>query len=426
MRTRTTAAAMLLCLSCSGDDNAADDAAGSSDGSTAAATGNDGRDDGQDDGQNDTTGPDSATTGSESGPDPDGTGSSEGTDGTTEERPMEPGPVVVYVTDGNSALQLWSVDDDTGALTMQASYDVGTGAAQLAVHPDGLHLYATGRGGDGNRVIAYEIAAADGTLTELGVTQLEIDPVYWSIHPSGNFGFSASFGGDEIASWEIAADYTVANGAVTVLDSGDEPHAIVPHPGGSWVYVPHRGTNEIIQYSVDAASGALAAVDTVAATPGAGARHLAFDAAGEHAYLANEFSDSVTHFTVDTTTGALTTMATLPTIPNGFDPGANTCADVHVTPDGHAVYVSNRGHDSLAMFSVDAMTGVLTPLGEIDTEPVPREFEVDPTGRFVYSAGQGSGDMAGYTIDEAGSLSAGATVTIGGSPAWVLAVELPR
>ncbi|MEM6994138.1 MAG: beta-propeller fold lactonase family protein [Myxococcota bacterium] len=416
--------AALLCVSCAGDDGGDDGVAGSS-GGTAATSSGATPDDGVDDG----VGPSSSdgaagSTAAETGPDPDSTGGDTGT-GTTGGA-VEPGPVVVYVMDGESSLQLWSVDDDAGTLTMQTSYDTGPGAAQLGLHPDGLHLYATARGGGaGNRVIAYEINPADGTLTELGVTSIEIGPVYWSIDPSGDFAFSASFGGDEIGVWAINDDFTVANGAIEVEDAGDEPHAIVPYPTGGWVYVPHRGTNDIRQYEVDSVSGMLSQVDVVAAAVGAGARHLAFDPAGEHAYLADEFSDTVTHFSVDTASGALTIMETLPTIPPEFDGGNNTCADVHVTPDGSAVYVSNRGHDSLAMFSVDATTGALTSMGQIATEATPREFDIDPTGRFVYSAGQGTGGMAGYTIDAGGTLTAGATVNIGGTPSWVLGVELP-
>ncbi len=429
MRAGIAGLAALMSLSCAGsDDDGEDTGAGSS--GTAGTTADDGDDGGPgDDGEDSSSG--GAATGSDdtTGSDPDDTTADDDgtTDDTTGDLPSEPGPVVVYVIDGESSLQLWSVDDDAGALTMQASYDTGPGASQLGLHPDGLHLYATARGGGaGNRVIAYEIEPADGTLTELGVTPIEIGPVYWAIDPSGDFGFSASFGGDEIGVWSIGADFTVDDGAVQVLPAGDEPHAIVPYPGGGWVYVPHRGTNEIRQYAVDPTSGMLSQLDAVPAADGAGARHLAFDSAGEHAYLADEFSDSVTHFTVDTDTGALTRMATLSTIPRAFDGGNNTCADVHITPDGSTVYVSNRGHDSLAMFSVDDTTGALTDLGQIATEATPREFDVDPTGRFVYSAGQGSGMMAGYTIEAGGMLSDAGTVNIGGSPTWVLGVELPR
>lgn len=426
---RTVAIMMAACvgLSCSGDDATDSGGNGSSDASGTGTAGGRTADDGDTDAPADgsTAAPDTDDT---SGPDPDSSGSDDpetGSDDSTGEPPANPGPVVVYVADGQSSVQRWNVEDEAGTISQQQTMDTGPGAATLAMSPDGQYLYATARGGNvGNRVITYGIAPADGALTELGVVPLEIDPVYFGVDNTGQFGMSASFGGDEIGLWAIAADGTVTESAIEVLDAGDEPHAIVPHPTGAWAYVPHRGTNEVRQYAYDAVDG-LTLLDTVPAADGAGARHLSFTPDGSHAYVSDEFSDSVTHFSVAADTGALTRLETLSTIPKRFDGGNNTCADVHVSPDGAFVYVSNRGHDSLAMFEIDAASGVLTGLGEVDTETTPREFEVDPTGQFVFSAGQSSGAMVGYTIAETGVLIPGQTVTIGGSPSWVLAVELP-
>ena len=118
-------------------------------------------------------------------------------------------------------------------------------------------------------------------------------------------------------------------------------------------------------------------------------------------------------------------METLSTLPKDFD-GKNTCADIHVSPDGKYVFCSNRGHDSLAGFRVDATTGRLTAVGTTPTEQTPREFAIDPTGKFVYSAGQGSGRMASYRLDSAtGRLEPLAVYDVGKGPAWVLVQQMP-
>jgi 6-phosphogluconolactonase len=342
--------------------------------------------------------------------------------------PAEPGPIAVYVTDGQSTIHLFSVDESSGALTPVATYDTDPQVSQLALHPDGLHLYATVRGGGSNRVLTYAIDPASGELTPLGDTPLTLDPVYVAIDESGGWAMFADFGGDEISVHAVGGDFVVVEGPADEQSVGNEPHAIVPAPGGDHVYVPHRGTNEIRQFALDVSSGALTPLNPSAepAAPGAGARHLAFDPTGTHAYLSDEFSDTVTHFSRDPVSGLLTRLESVSTLPRGMSGDDNTTADCHVTPDGAFVYVSNRGHDSLAMFAADPATGVVTSIGQVDTVTTPREFEVDPTGRFAWAAGQGDGEVAAYSIDGAtGQLTPAGTVSVGGSPLWVKAVELP-
>jgi 6-phosphogluconolactonase len=119
----------------------------------------------------------------------------------------------------------------------------------------------------------------------------------------------------------------------------------------------------------------------------------------------------------------LTAVQTLSTLPAGFT-GENTTADVKVHPSGRFVWVSNRGHDSLAGFAVDDV-GKLTALGQTPTEKTPRSFEVDPDGRFLLAAGEGSGKLAVYGIDsETGRLRPLHTYDVGRSLTWVLSVKL--
>ena len=92
---------------------------------------------------------------------------------------------------------------------------------------------------------------------------------------------------------------------------------------------------------------------------------------------------------------------------------------MHVTPDGKYLYGSNRGHDSLAMFSIGA-TGLLTSLGTIPTETTPREFDVSPDGRFVVVAGQGNGFLQSYRVQNDGTLVSVDRQEAGNDPRWVI------
>lgn len=117
-------------------------------------------------------------------------------------------------------------------------------------------------------------------------------------------------------------------------------------------------------------------------------------------------------------------MQTLSTLPTGFA-GSNTCAEVQIHPNGRFVWVSNRGHDSLAGFRVDAATGRLAALGHTATPPTPRSFTLDPAGAHLYAAGQGSTRLQAYRVDpKTGALTPGPAYEVGRQPSWVLAVTL--
>ena len=112
----------------------------------------------------------------------------------------------------------------------------------------------------------------------------------------------------------------------------------------------------------------------------------------------------------------------LSTLPADFK-GENTCAQIHVDPQGKYLYVSNRGHDSIAAFAIDAENGKLSAVGHQLTEPTPRVFNIDATGTLLFVGGQGSGKLATYRINrESGTLAPIGNYTVGESPMWVLFV----
>jgi 6-phosphogluconolactonase len=104
--------------------------------------------------------------------------------------------------------------------------------------------------------------------------------------------------------------------------------------------------------------------------------------------------------------------------------GVNACAEIKVHPSGRLLYISNRGHDSIASFALDD-DGKITALGQTPTEKTPRSFDIDPSGRFLYAAGEASGKLATYQIDaKTGALKLVKTMDVGKTPWWVLAVQM--
>ncbi len=154
-------------------------------------------------------------------------------------------------------------------------------------------------------------------------------------------------------------------------------------------------------YRLNAAEGTFtphqpAFVETVR---GAGPRHLAFHPNGRFVYVINELNCTISVFRYDSTRGSLESVQNISTLPGDFS-GENTTAEVQVHPSGRFLYGSNRGHDSIAIFAVDAETGRLRSLGHQSTlGKTPRHFALDPSGRYLLAANQDSGNVVVFRVD---------------------------
>jgi 6-phosphogluconolactonase len=225
----------------------------------------------------------------------------------------------------------------------------------------------------------------------------------------------------------IGGDGTFVGATTSEQSPGTNPHAVLIHPSGDFAFVPvtNQSPNSLVaQYAFDTGTGELTPNGAANAGAGIGPRHLVLHPSKDLVYVVNEHDDSVTTWGLDTQAGGLTSLDTVTTIPGGANAGANTCADIHVTPDGQFLYASNRGHDSIAMFSLDATTGLPTALGHEPTEAVPREFEITADGRYLYAAGQDSDTMASYRIEGDGTLTPLTVYDVGQRPSWVLAISV--
>ena len=141
-------------------------------------------------------------------------------------------------------------------------------------------------------------------------------------------------------------------------------------------------------------------------------------------YFSDEQGCSVTAYRLDTGAGTLTAFQTISTLPQGFS-GDNTCSQIQITSTGKFLYAPNRGHNSIAGFTVDPSSGMLSAAGHVATEAVPRAFSLDPQGKFVYAAGQQTGNLTSYVIDQdTGGLTPSEIYPVGDRPMWVLITEL--
>ena len=318
------------------------------------------------------------------------------------------------------------MDAETGKLEPLGEVETDGGPGPLATDPEQKVVYAGLR--SSLNISSYRIDQGTGDLSLIGSVGLEADPCYLATDRKGNYLLSAYYRAGVAAVHPIGSDGAVGGPPVEWIQTSIKAHCIQTDRGNRFAFVPHVGeSNAVFQFAFDETTGALTpnAVPTVPGGEGAGPRHFVFHPSQDVLYFSDEQGCSVTAYTFDSSNGTLTPFQTVSTLPEDFE-GDNSCAQIHITPSGDFLYVSNRGHDSIAGFSTDRDTGRLTSLGQQPTEPTPRAFNIDLTGNFLYAGGQGSGKLASYRIDpQTGSLTPLETRDVGQSPMWVLFVNLP-
>jgi 6-phosphogluconolactonase len=301
-----------------------------------------------------------------------------------------------------------------GSMSARSAFDLtlpgNPGAMTYARTTRRLYV---GIGGSGGRVATVDLDG-EGRPSLAGVTEGTGNAVYVETANDESTMITAYFGDDRLRSHDVSG--APPHGESDTADTSEEPHQAIIAPNGM-LYVPHRDGQVTDWYEVEP-DGTLNRGGGLDAEAGVGPRHAAFSPDGAFAYVINEYADSVSAHRVEGD-GALDRFQTVTTLPAAFDGAMNTCADVHVTPDGRFLYGSNRGHHSLAMFSIGA-DGSLTPLGQVGTEDTPREFDVSPDGRFVVAAGQGSGFLQSYAVQADGTLTSVDRLMVGDGLRWVI------
>jgi 6-phosphogluconolactonase len=243
---------------------------------------------------------------------------------------------------------------------------------------------------------------------------------------TGRWLLSASYRGGNATVHRLNEDGTIQAPAEQTVMTAKSSHSIVTDRDNRFVFVPTVLTNEIFQFRFDAMTGKLE--DAGKAPGGAdkvGPRHLAFHPKLNVAYTSDEKGSSITAYSFDPKIG-LKPVQTVTTLPPDFKK-ENVPGDVKVHPSGKFAWVTNRGHDSLAGFAIDAGTGKLTALGQTPTVKNPRSIDIEPDGRFVLSAGEDDGKLTVFGIDlDTGKLTRLHTYDVGTSLTWVMAVKFDK
>lgn len=327
---------------------------------------------------------------------------------------------------GSQGIYVARFNAASGALTKPELAVEAGNPGFLSIHPSKKFLFAIGdvKGPDGKKIggiSSFTIDASTGRLTLINQqSAIGSGPCHVNVDATGRMAALANYGSGSVASYAIAADGKLGEAASFIQhegssidpkrQSGPHAHSVNFSPDNRFAFACDLGLDKVLIYKVDPATGKMTPNEPAfAKTPaGGGPRHLAFHPSGKFVFVNNEMAMTETVFAYDAETGAMTEVQTVSTLPEADrgKPGFST-AESLAHPNGRNVYVSNRTHDTIAVFSCDPSTGKLTLIQNVPVEgQIPRNICLDPTGQWLIAAHQNSGTAALFQVDaESGKLS---------------------
>lgn len=324
----------------------------------------------------------------------------------------------------SEGIYVCKLDDASGVLSDPVLAAAVVNPSFVAIHPSRPLLYAVSEVfSDDPSVMGVMAFAID---ERGGLRKLNERPsggsaaCHIAVDPTGQCVGVANYGGGSCASFPIQADGSLGElgsfhqhvgGSSVNPNRQREPHAhsINFNGDGTQAFVADLGKDQILMYDVDASRGKLtpSAQPFVALPPGGGPRHFCFDPIFKTAFSNLEMTSKVVKLDYDAQQRTLAAGPVLDAIPAAASSNGNSTAECLVHPSGKFVYVSNRGHNSIAGFSFDAASGEFTSIGNTSTQgEIPRGFGIDPSGRYLIAGNQRTGNVVTFRIDsESGKLT---------------------
>ena len=319
--------------------------------------------------------------------------------------------IVSSLTDADG-ISVFRIADGDGRLELLRQTPDISNPFFIDIHPNGQTLYSITDPGGERLVSALAFDRDSGALELINQQPTQGGyPCYVEVDPTGRAVVVANYDGGSVISYPLtdggalgeAGSFFQHEGSSVDDSRQQEPHAhcFKVAANGRFAFAADLGTDKVMIYALDAATGTLTPGEQPFArvAPGGGPRHFTIAPNNRHAYVINELGNTITAFRFDAERGLLLEQGMVPTLPPEFD-GVSHTADLCLTPDGRFLYGSNRGHDSIAMFTVDAESGALTPNGiQSSGGPSPQNLTMAADGRLLFVANSHSNKISAFHID---------------------------
>lgn len=321
------------------------------------------------------------------------------------------GYVGTYTKGDSKGIYTFTLDTETAKITDIKEAAHLENPTYVTISQDNQYLYAVVKKDGTGGVAAYSINQQTGELTALNDQVLEgASPCHVSVDSNNRHVVTANYHKGTIESYVVNQEDGTVQPAASIMQhegSGpnqerqEKPHAHYAGftPDEKYVAAVDLGIDQLITYKLN--DGVLTKVNTLSVKPGSGPRHLAFHPNGKYAYMMTELSSEVIVLAYNAEDGSFTELQYISTIPQDFKEN-NQGSAIHLSSDGRFVYAGNRGHDSIAVFSVNQESGELTFVEHTSTEGNwPRDFMLDPTEKFLIASNQESHNLVLFSRDKA-------------------------
>lgn len=324
-----------------------------------------------------------------------------------------------YAPADEPGISAFAIGDSAAGLRLDLAVTGIRNPSFLAVDPARNVLFAvseTGLSSDGAHggVHAFRIKREQGRFELVALNDRSTGgdyPCHVDVDTGGHWLAVANYGSGDVAVFPIEGDGRIGEMAASARHSGSGPtigrqdgphaHSSLFAADSRFLLVADLGIDQIVIYRFDAADGSLVRHRNVATSPGAGPRHMVFHLDGNHLTVVNELDSSVTLYRYDAQAGSLCELQTISTVPAPM--AENTAADIHMSPSGTHLYVSNRGHNSIAVFTFDPERGLNRTAVRSSGGEWPRGFGLAPGGRYLVAANRHSNDVAVLPLLAGGS-----------------------
>lgn len=305
------------------------------------------------------------------------------------------------------------MDRSTGKLSQPVLMYETPNPSYLSLDSTQSYLYAVNElkeynGQTGGSVSAFSVNK-DGSLKYLNTQPtFGTDPCHVAVSPDGSYVVVSNFMSGSVSVYPCCDDGSLANSSQTIQhqgksinshrQSGPHAHSAVFDHTGNFILVPDLGADKVFVYKIDKKEYKLYPVFEFKTVPGSGPRYCEFHPDMNICYLINELSSSISLLRFDPVTGKLAHIQTISTLPDTYN-GNNICADLHVRSDGRFLYGSNRGHDSIVVYSLNP-NGEMKHVQTISSGGrTPRNFSLTPNNNFLIAANQDSDNLVVFIID---------------------------
>jgi len=323
--------------------------------------------------------------------------------------------VGTYTDSGSEGIYSFSLDPETGKLIDNGLAAKTNNPSFLALTSDGRFLLAVHETKDENGsnmgfIESFSVNKDDNRLISLGkVSSGGAHPCYVSVNQNGDV-LAANYTGGSVALFRLNESGKLSDTLYVQQHYGSGPNKerqATPHvhsaffePGSNRIFVADLGVDKVFVYQIDKSNYKLvnASIPAIVMPPGSGPRHLAFHPKMKVVYLINELANAVSVVSLNKD-GSFTILETVSTLPSGYDK-PNTSADIHISKDGRFLYASNRGSNSIAIFSIDPKNGKIVQIGQESTRgDIPRNFTLSPDDDYLIVANQNSQDIVAFRRD---------------------------